>query len=119
MSTEFQAAIQLFNEQKFFECHEVLEDLWQPLPAGAEKTFLQGLIQVAVGFHHLKNLNYVGAKNKCQSGLQKLESLQQSNYLPPLDITAFIPKIEQAHSTVLTLGPDRLAEFQNALIPRL
>ena len=44
----FREAIDLFNHQQFFECHEVLEDLWRPLPEGSEKLFLQGLIQIAV-----------------------------------------------------------------------
>ena len=39
--------IRLFNEQEFFECHEVLEELWSET-LGEEKKFYQGLIQAAV-----------------------------------------------------------------------
>jgi len=43
--------IELFNAGEFYECHEVLEDVWRP-SRGAERFFLQALIHFAVGFYH-------------------------------------------------------------------
>jgi len=40
--------IELFNDAKFFECHEVLEEAWTP-ERGPRRLFLQALIHVAVG----------------------------------------------------------------------
>ena len=40
-----------FNAQEYFEAHEVWEELWL-VAREPEKTFLQGLIQVAAAFHH-------------------------------------------------------------------
>jgi len=54
--------ISLFNHAQFFEAHEVLEDVWRAT-AGEEKRFLQGLIQVAVAFHHYSTGNKVGARS--------------------------------------------------------
>ncbi len=51
--------IRLFNEARFFEAHEVLEDVWRE-SAPAEKKFFQGLVQVAVAFHHHSTGNLVG-----------------------------------------------------------
>ena len=48
--------IRLFNEEEFFECHEVLEELWQET-LGREKKFYQGLIQAAVALFHFGNEN--------------------------------------------------------------
>ena len=50
-SEQFRKGVVLFNARKFFEAHEVWEELWlvEPEP---EKTFLQGLIQVAAACHH-------------------------------------------------------------------
>jgi hypothetical protein len=45
-------AAALWNEQLFFEVHEVLEAEWKSA-RGDERQALQGLIQVAVAFHHL------------------------------------------------------------------
>ena len=54
--------IRLFNSGAYFEAHEVLEDAWRAAPV-PEKTFLQGLIQVAVGLHHHSKGNVVGARS--------------------------------------------------------
>ena len=48
----FRRGVELFNQRKFFACHEVLEEIWlEETPE--EKPFYQGLIQVAAGFHQL------------------------------------------------------------------
>ncbi len=40
---------------------------------GTDRLFLQGLIQVSVGFYHLFNKNYRGAASQFTKGLKKLE----------------------------------------------
>jgi predicted metal-dependent hydrolase len=59
---EFYRGLELFNAEKFFDAHEVLEDVWRPAPA-SERKFLQGLIQVAVAFHHHSRGNLVGCRS--------------------------------------------------------
>jgi hypothetical protein len=54
------AGVLLFNDQDYFEAHEVWEDLWAD-SAGAERRFYQGLIQAAVGLCHFGNGNLNGA----------------------------------------------------------
>jgi len=44
----------LFNEQKFYEAHDILEDLWLPDRHGANGDFCKGLIQLAGAFVHLQ-----------------------------------------------------------------
>lgn len=58
----YQHGLELFNRGEFFDAHEVLEDVWRAAPA-AEKKFLQGLIQVAVGLHHHSRGNLAGARS--------------------------------------------------------
>ncbi len=43
-----------FNEQRFFEAHEVLEALWLPQRQGPNGSFYKGLIQLAGAFVHLQ-----------------------------------------------------------------
>lgn len=60
-----------FNiDRDYFECHEVLEELW--LDRGRER-FYQGLLQVAVGLHHARNENINGARKILIGALEKLE----------------------------------------------
>ena len=67
--------IALFNHSAFFEAHEVLEDVWRGAPE-AEKRFLQGLIQIAVGLHHHSNGNLDGACSLLARGAANLKGYQ-------------------------------------------
>jgi uncharacterized protein len=70
-SEQFGKGIALFNARKYFEAHEVWEELWlvEPEP---EKTFLQGLIQVAAACHHHSRGNERGMRSLLAAGLAKL-----------------------------------------------
>ena len=72
----FERGIELFNSRAFFDCHEVLEDLWRP-ERGARRLFLQGVIHLAVGFYHHQQGNRAGAERQLKKGLKKL-----AGYLP-------------------------------------
>jgi predicted metal-dependent hydrolase len=41
-----------FNRGEFFLAHELWEDVWRSAPP-SERKWIQGLIQVAAGLHHL------------------------------------------------------------------
>lgn len=75
----FRRGIDLFNERRFFECHEVLEDLWRP-ERGPGRLFLQGVIHLAVGFYHHQQQNQAGAVRQLHKGLKKL-----AGYLPAFE----------------------------------
>jgi predicted metal-dependent hydrolase len=47
------SGVELFNAQKFWHAHEAWEELWL-VSTGDEKTFLQGLIQLAAAYHHVQ-----------------------------------------------------------------
>jgi uncharacterized protein len=68
---QFRKGIALFNARKFFEAHDVWEELWlvEPEP---EKTFLQGLIQLAAAYHHHGRGNPRGTQSLLAAGLAKL-----------------------------------------------
>ena len=44
----------LFNQQKFYEAHDVLENLWLADKKGPDGDFYKGLIQLAGAFVHLQ-----------------------------------------------------------------
>lgn len=67
----------LFNHGLFFDTHEYLEADWKA-SEGEKKTCLQGLIQIAAGFHKLE-LDpgaRAGAAGLLQNGLEKLKASQ-------------------------------------------
>lgn len=57
---QYLEALRLFNEEDFFECHDVLEELWSET-IGPEKRFYQGLIQLSISLFHFGNENFGGA----------------------------------------------------------
>jgi uncharacterized protein len=68
---DFVRGIALFNEGHFFEAHEVLEDVWRAAPP-EQKKFLQGLVQLAVAFHHHSTGNRVGMRSVMERGIRNL-----------------------------------------------
>ena len=76
---DFARGIALFNHGHFFEAHEVLEDLWRAAPA-EQKKFLQGLVQLAVAFHHHSTGNRVGMKSVMERGMRNLTGHVDDRY---------------------------------------
>jgi len=68
----WQHGIEQFNRREFFACHESWEEIWMPAPE-PDKTFLQGIIQVACAFHHELRGNRAGAESLLRRGLAKIE----------------------------------------------
>lgn len=59
-----------FNRDRdYFECHEVLEELW--LACGSDPLY-KGLLQVAVGLFHFRSGNLRGSRKMLESALDKL-----------------------------------------------
>lgn len=52
-----------YRRREFFETHEHWESVWM-YAVEPEKTFLQALIHVSVGFHHLQRGNEIGAQRQ-------------------------------------------------------
>jgi predicted metal-dependent hydrolase len=63
--------LRLFNAREFFEAHDVLEEYWQEY-GGHDRTFYQGLIQVAVALEHSQRGNPRGARGVLASARTRL-----------------------------------------------
>ena len=68
----FQQYWRHFRSGRFWDAHEVLEDLWLETE-GADKEFYQGLIQVAASLHHLGQGNMHGAEKLARTARDKLD----------------------------------------------
>ncbi|PYT07853.1 MAG: DUF309 domain-containing protein [Acidobacteria bacterium] len=72
MADLLQDGIIFFNAGRYFEAHEAWEDLWR-VSGGPLRLFYQGLVQAAVGLHHLSHGNLNGAKAQITKSVSKLE----------------------------------------------
>ena len=79
----------LFNQQKFYEAHDILEDLWLPDRHGVNGNFYKGLIQLAGAFVHLQ-------KNRLRpsAALFKLAQANLAKY-PPLHEKLNLTAVQQ------------------------
>ncbi len=73
----FAKAINEFNNELFFECHDTLEELWNEERNPEIKKFYHGLIHITVGFYHLTNLNFRGAISQFKKSLDKLSEFPE------------------------------------------
>ena len=66
------AGIEQFNRGEFFEQHETLEEEWIAEPDPVRYLY-QGILQVGVGFEHLRRGNPSGARALWRRGISYLE----------------------------------------------
>lgn len=71
--------VRLFNEGRFFECHEVWELLWKQ-SSGADKLFYQGMIQAAAALLHAERGELGGARSTWAKSRTKLERLPREHH---------------------------------------
>lgn len=76
MDVSLRRGIDLFNAREYYQCHEVLEDVWMTEVA-PRKLFLQSIIHLAVAYYHLGRGNNTGGVRQLRRAVRKLE-----NYLP-------------------------------------
>lgn len=83
--TAWQHALALFNSARFFDAHEAFEDLWREAPHDAPlRLHLQGLVQLAVAFHHQSTGNLEGACSVLERAIRNLNGAEES--IPELDL---------------------------------
>lgn len=69
--TYFLEGIHHFNSREFWEAHESWETIWLAAESDVEQ-FLQGLIQLAAAYHHVKRGTYRGGVRLFDAALRRL-----------------------------------------------
>jgi uncharacterized protein len=96
-SKTYQRGVELLNHGEFFEAHEVLEDVWRAAPE-PDRKFLQGLIQVAVAFHHRSCGNLVGFRSVLARACRNLSSYP--DVYQRVDVAALLSNLEEWRADV-------------------
>src|SRR6059058_934442 len=69
--TYFLEGVAHFNAHEFWEAHESWETIWLAAESDAEQ-FLQGMIQLAAAYHHVKRGTFRGAVRLFDAALRRL-----------------------------------------------
>ena len=74
----FLNALNLFNNQKWYEAHDAFEDIWNTLD-GEKRQIIQGILQVSVSQFHLSQGNLNGATILLGEGLGRIKNRTNEN----------------------------------------
>jgi len=110
-----QQAITQFNQQEFYACHDTLEALWTEA-IEPERSFYQGILQIAVAYYHLGNQNWRGGMILLGEGSKKLKTYQPSYH--DLDITDLCTQSLDLLQKLHQLEPELRGELL-ALVPKI
>ena len=86
-----QEAIDLFNNQKWYEAHDAFEDIWNDL-VGDERQIVQGILQVSVSQFHLNKGNLNGAMILLGEGLGRIKNKVSEDL--EIDLILFCSSLE-------------------------
>lgn len=106
--------IALYNAGEYFECHEVLEDIWRAEPDPVRALY-QGILQIGVGFYHLGRGNWRGAVSLLGGGIEKV-----SRFRPRcmgVDTETLAAQARRCLDLLQQLGRERIDEFDWSLVP--
>jgi hypothetical protein len=84
----------LFNEQRYWECHETLEQIWRKEPKGEEKDVQQGIILAASSLVHYQKHEDEVCLGMIPRTLAKLEKWQNRMYYA-IDIERLKENLEE------------------------
>ncbi|MFQ6623118.1 hypothetical protein Gotur_001780 [Gossypium turneri] len=104
----FDEAVSLFNQREYYKCHDLLEALWNKAE-DPTRTLIHGILQCAVGFHHLFNQNHKGAMMELGEGLCKLRKMDFDSgpfYDFEQDISAVLNFIYNTQIELAACGDD-------------
>jgi hypothetical protein len=76
--------VHLFNEQKYWECHEALEELWLEDRTDDARNVYWAIIQVAASCIHYRDQNIAGARGMIAKTREKLRRCHERGVLTPL-----------------------------------
>lgn len=115
---QYLEGLRLFNAEDFFECHDVLEELWSDTLGGSKK-FYQGLIQTAIALFHFGNENLGGARKLYESSRKYLEP-----YAPEyegIDVAKLLVDMQACFQELLDSRETYPADvaLQDELVPKI
>ena len=103
--SDFWQGVEQFNSRQFYACHDTLEALWIEA-SEPEKSFYQGVLQIAVALYHLSNRNWKGAVILLGEGSNRLRRYP-STY-SGIDVDELLEQSVSLLTTLQKAGSDHI-----------
>jgi uncharacterized protein len=97
MDAWLRKGLEQIRRGEYFEAHESLEDAWRAAEP-AEKDFFQGLVHVAVAWHHAGRGNRPGCERQLSKARRRLTAFAPEHR--GVDVAFLLRSVENAEATV-------------------
>lgn len=104
----FWQGIAQFNNREYYACHDTLEALWMD-SIEPQKTFYQGVLQIAVALYHLGNQNWRGAVTLLGEGINRLRYYQPD--YAEIDVDQLVAESWELLNALQQINPTNINEF--------
>lgn len=114
IAVEFWRGVEEFNQQQFYACHDTLEAIWMEAME-PQRTFYQGVLQIAVALYHLENENWRGAVTLLGEGMRRLRAYQPD--YGEVDVTELVMQSAALLGVLQQSGAEQVGEVRRSLQP--
>lgn len=105
---EFWQGVEQFNSRQFYACHDTLEVLWMEATE-PQKTFYQGILQIAVALYHLGNANWRGAVILLGEGINRLRRYPAT--YAGIDVDELLTSSAALLTALQQAGPEKIGDW--------
>lgn len=106
-----------FNRGEYWEQHETLETIWRAEENKTIRNFYKGILQIGVGFHHLRKGNYNGVLKVLGRGINYLKPYAPECY--GVDVARLIEEASEVYWRVREKGRLETGDWQAIELPQV
>ena len=114
---EMVKAFEQFNRGEYWHQHETLENVWRAESDKTIRNFYKGVLQVGVGFHHLRNGNYNGVIKVLGRGINYLKPYAPECY--GVEVARLMQEAEAGYWQVREAGAEGIGALTAMDLPRV
>ena len=111
---KFLEAIDQFNREEYYECHDTLENLWRAEKGGIRNLY-KGILQIGVGIYHGRRSNLRGALRLISSGMELTRRF--GPFCLGIDVELFLQTNGQLKDELEKMEPGQ--RLSSDLIPKI